>query len=308
MGPEPSPERSPRTTTRARPRPSPEARSASRSTSGGSTSPCSSRPPPIVVARPSADGLGVDRRQRHRVAGLRLRPVRPRPAGAALPGEGRRVRLVIGHHHRAWFLIPGFGAPRSWCCPPGPPVRCSSSARRRDSWSAAGLGRPVRRGHAAVLLVDGVRRRTPCKPEFATFGDSLWWGIVTLTTVGYGDIVPETEGPAGRCLPHADGARHLGVLSGTWPAPSARPAAPRPRSRGRPRRGGGDEAPATDQPTANGAATTDDLQASWPTCGPTSSCSRSTSRRSSSAAARRRRASAIRPLLSGLPPHLRWCA
>ncbi len=36
----------------------------------------------------------------------------------------------------------------------------------------------------------------PANPEFATVGDALWWGIVTLTTVGYGDIVPKT--PTGR--------------------------------------------------------------------------------------------------------------
>ena len=32
----------------------------------------------------------------------------------------------------------------------------------------------------------------PVNSEFATVGDALWWGIVTLTTVGYGDIVPKT--------------------------------------------------------------------------------------------------------------------
>jgi voltage-gated potassium channel len=32
----------------------------------------------------------------------------------------------------------------------------------------------------------------PTNPEFATVGDALWWGIVTLTTVGYRDIVPQT--------------------------------------------------------------------------------------------------------------------
>ena len=31
----------------------------------------------------------------------------------------------------------------------------------------------------------------PTNREFATVGDALWWGIVTLTTVGYGDIVPQ---------------------------------------------------------------------------------------------------------------------
>jgi len=32
----------------------------------------------------------------------------------------------------------------------------------------------------------------PVNPEFATVGDALWRGIVTVTTVGYGDIVPKT--------------------------------------------------------------------------------------------------------------------
>lgn len=53
-------------------------------------------------------------------------------------------------------------------------------------------------------------------PEFATVGDSLWWGIVTLTTVGYGDIVPHTQ--AGRfagIVIMFTGVAVLGVLSGS---------------------------------------------------------------------------------------------
>jgi voltage-gated potassium channel Kch len=41
-----------------------------------------------------------------------------------------------------------------------------------------------------VTLVD--------REEFPTFGDGLWWAIVTLGTVGYGDLVPGNT--AGRAV------------------------------------------------------------------------------------------------------------
>jgi voltage-gated potassium channel len=55
----------------------------------------------------------------------------------------------------------------------------------------------------------------PTNPEFGTFGDALWWGIVTLTTVGYGDIVPKTT--AGRwaaVVIMITGIAVLGLLAG----------------------------------------------------------------------------------------------
>jgi voltage-gated potassium channel len=56
----------------------------------------------------------------------------------------------------------------------------------------------------------------PTNPGFATFGDSLWWGIVTLTTVGYGDIVPKTTtGRVAGVFLMLTGVATLGIISGT---------------------------------------------------------------------------------------------
>jgi voltage-gated potassium channel len=163
--------------------------------------------------------------------------------------------LVIVIITAPWFLLPGFGGSQILVL-----ARLARLVRLFFvSKTARQLGR--RLGSVGLFALGMLLfcawmayvAEHPVNPEFASFGDSLWWGIVTLTTVGYGDIVPETQKGrfAGMFLMFT-GVATLGVISGTLASAfrSANRAAAE-EAADQTDGGAADEAPAT----------TDDLQA-----------------------------------------------
>lgn len=60
------------------------------------------------------------------------------------------------------------------------------------------LGSAIGIGGVSFWMVDRGRN-----PQVETLGDALWWAIVTITTVGYGDITPSRDDPMGRLIASA---------------------------------------------------------------------------------------------------------
>jgi voltage-gated potassium channel len=117
-----------------------------------------------------------------------------------------------------WFLIPGAAAGRFVVVLRLARVARVIVASRGSRRLLERLGRVVIVAAGVVVIGSLVAyyAEHPTNPEFATVGDALWWGIVTLTTVGYGDIVPKT--PTGRwaaVMIMITGIAVLGVLSGS---------------------------------------------------------------------------------------------
>ncbi len=66
------------------------------------------------------------------------------------------------------------------------------------------------------LVVAGAHAIHRVEPDIGSFGDALWWSLVTTTTVGHGDIAPKTA--AGRAVAVVlmlFGTGFIGIFTGT---------------------------------------------------------------------------------------------
>ena len=136
-----------------------------------------------------------------------------------LHSRNGRIDLVIVVLTFPYYLIPGAGSYTAILAV----ARLARVARvlmatRGLRRLAKQLGRVVTIAGVmlAICSLAAYEAERESNPEFGNIGDAFWWGIVTLTTVGYGDIVPETT--AGRLAGVAlmlTGVAVLGLLAGS---------------------------------------------------------------------------------------------
>jgi voltage-gated potassium channel len=127
--------------------------------------------------------------------------------------------LVVVVLTAPWFLIPGLGNARFLVLARlARLVRVVKASGQQLTQLVKQLGRV---GVVVVVIIFtcayvaySVERAT--NPLFNSFGTSVWWAVVTITTVGYGDVYPITT--AGRLTGVVlmfSGLALFGVLAGT---------------------------------------------------------------------------------------------
>jgi voltage-gated potassium channel len=145
--------------------------------------------------------------------------VRRRIVSDYLHRRNGRIDLTIVIFTFPYYLIPGAGAYSAVL------VLARLARVARVLLATAGLRRFAARLGKVLIIAAGMlticslaayEAEHQTNTGFATIGDAFWWGFVTLTTVGYGDIVPKTF--AGRAAGVAlmfTGVAVLGVLAGS---------------------------------------------------------------------------------------------
>ena len=119
-----------------------------------------------------------------------------------------------------WYLIPGFGNAAFlglarlgrllrliWSS--GTPRLIMRLIQRIGKASLYSLG-------LIFVCSEVVYRVEPASSGFTTRGDAIWWGFVTFTTVGYGDLVPVSEtGRFVAVILMVGGVALIGLLAGS---------------------------------------------------------------------------------------------
>ncbi len=129
-----------------------------------------------------------------------------------------RFDLVVVVLTAPWFIVVGTGTGKFVIL-----IRLARVARlvmatrgARRLFERLGYVSLVAIGVVFIGAEVGYHAEHATNPGFETFGDALWWAVVTLTTVGYGDIVPQTTtGRVDGVMIMVAGIGVLGLLAGS---------------------------------------------------------------------------------------------